>query len=76
MVINPHFPEWYRWDLGWAYHHAKDYQESNLELHKIVRPNNEVRLIMAANYAQIASACIEKNEPSRAAALSELCATA
>ncbi|MCH8150042.1 MAG: hypothetical protein IH987_19025, partial [Planctomycetes bacterium] len=76
MVINPHFPEWYRWDLGWAYHHAKEYQESNLELNKIVSPNNEVRLIMAANYARIASAYIETNEPSRAAEATEQAATA
>ena len=76
MVINPHFPEWYRWDLGWAYHHAKEYQKSNLELNKIVRPNNEVRLIMAANYGQIASAYTRNNEPSLAAMATEQAAMA
>ncbi len=55
MALNPHFPEWYRWMLGWALHHARRYAESNAELQRILKPNNEVRLIMAANHARLAN---------------------
>ena len=50
MVINPRYPEWYCWTRGWVLHHLERYQESNAELQKILRPNNEVRLILAANH--------------------------
>ena len=45
------------------------------ELNKIVRPNNEVRLILAANYTRLSSAYIENNEPLRAAEATEQAAT-
>ena len=53
MIINPRFPEWYRWMLGWSLYHLREYRRSNEQLETIIRPNNEVRLIMAANYAQL-----------------------
>ncbi len=53
MTINPRFPEWYRWMFGWVLYHLREYKRSNEQLEKIVRPNNEVRLIIAANYAQL-----------------------
>ncbi len=56
MVINPRFPGWYRWMLGWGLYHLREYRRSNEQLEMIVRPNNEVRLIMAANHAQLGEA--------------------
>jgi len=56
MQLNPHFPEWYRWALGWALHHARHYERSIQQLQLIMAPNNEVRLIMAANCARLAEA--------------------
>ncbi len=56
MVINPRFPGWYRWTLGWCLYHLRAYRRSNAQLEMIVRPNNEVRLIMAANHAQLGDA--------------------
>jgi TolB-like protein len=53
MIINPRFPGWYRWMLGWILYHLHEYQRSNGQLETIVRPNNEVRLIMAANHARL-----------------------
>ena len=56
MLINPRFPEWYRWMLGWCLYHLREYQRANRQLEQIIRPNNEVRLIMAANHAQLGEA--------------------
>jgi TolB-like protein len=56
MIINPRFPEWYRWMLGWCLYHLSEYQRSNQQLEQIIRPNNEVRLIVAANHAQLGAA--------------------
>ncbi len=53
MLINPRFPEWYRWTFGWCLYHLHEYRRANEQLEKIIRPNNEVRLIMAANHAQL-----------------------
>lgn len=53
MTMNPRFPEWYRWMFGWVLYHLREYGRSNEQLEKIVRPNNEVRLIIATNYAQL-----------------------
>jgi adenylate cyclase len=53
MLMNPRFPEWYRWMFGWVLYHLRDYARSNETLENILRPNNEVRLILAANYAQL-----------------------
>jgi TolB-like protein/predicted GIY-YIG superfamily endonuclease len=56
MIINPRFPEWYRWMLGWCLYHLREYRHANQQLEKIIRPNNEVRLIVAANHAQLGEA--------------------
>lgn len=53
MTMNPHFPEWYRWTFGWVLYHLREYERSNEQLGKIIRPNNEVRLIIAVNYTQL-----------------------
>jgi hypothetical protein len=39
--------------LGWTLYHLAEYEPSNEQLEKIIAPNNEVRLIMAANYANL-----------------------
>jgi TolB-like protein len=56
MLVNPRFPDWYRWMLGWTLYHLAEYEPSNEQLEKIIAPNNEVRLIMAANYANLGEA--------------------
>ena len=56
MTMNPRYPEWYRWMFGWVLYHLCEYKRSNEKLEKIIRPNNEVRLIIAANYAQLGEA--------------------
>lgn len=64
IQLNPYAPDWYRWMLGWALHHARDYAASCTELERILAPNNEVRLILAANHARLAEAAAD--EPARA----------
>ncbi len=53
MHLNPHFPEWYRWILGWCFYFMQDYDEAIAELGKIQSPSNEVLLIIAASHAQL-----------------------
>lgn len=55
MHLNPHFPEWYRWVLGWCLYYIHDYDEAIAELAKILTPSNEVLLIIAASHAQVAA---------------------
>lgn len=54
MHLNPHFPEWYRWNLGWCFYFMRDYDEAIAELGKILTPSNEALLIIAASHAQLA----------------------
>lgn len=54
MHLNPHFPEWYRWVLGWCCYFMRDYDQALSELGKILNPSNEVLLIIAASHAQLA----------------------
>ena len=51
--INPYYPDWYRWNLGWALYSARQYEESLLEFQQMSELPNHVRLIMAANYVQL-----------------------
>jgi len=62
IALNPYAPEWYRWMLGWALHHARNYRQSIAELERILKPNNEVRLILAASHARLAEACDDAAE--------------
>jgi tetratricopeptide (TPR) repeat protein len=52
MVINPYYPDWYRWNLGWAFYNAKDYDKALRSLNQIADPHSDVRLLLAAVYAQ------------------------
>lgn len=54
MRINPHFPEWYRWTLGWCYYFIGEYAESIAELEKAINPSDDVLLILAASHARLA----------------------
>lgn len=53
IEINPRHPDWYLWTAGWVDYHKKDYNVAVNKLQQIVSPNNEVRLIIAASYAQL-----------------------
>jgi TolB-like protein/class 3 adenylate cyclase/Tfp pilus assembly protein PilF len=54
MRINPHFPEWYRWTLGWCYYFIGEYDEAIAELGKLINPSDDVLLILAASHARLA----------------------
>jgi tetratricopeptide (TPR) repeat protein len=56
MEINPHTPDWYRWDLGWAHYFAKDYEKALAALRQIPRPQPDVRLMLAAVLARLGQA--------------------
>jgi adenylate cyclase len=62
MQINPFFPDWYRWNLGWALFSTHAYEESLAELGQISDLPNNVRLIMAADYI-----CLGKSAEAEAA---------
>jgi TolB-like protein/Tfp pilus assembly protein PilF len=55
MRINPHFPEWYRWTLGWCYYFIGQYEEAIAELEKVINPSDDVLLILAASHARLAT---------------------
>jgi adenylate cyclase len=71
ILFNPSFPEWYRWMLGWALHHARDYAGSCRALEQISTPNNEVRLILAAGHARLAASAGSEDERRHHAAQAE-----
>ncbi len=54
MRINPHFPEWYRWTLGWCYYFIGEYEEAVAELGKLINVSDVVLLILAASHARLA----------------------
>jgi len=55
MRINPHFPEWYRWTLGWCYYFINEYEEAVAELEKLISPSDDALLILAASHARLAA---------------------
>jgi TolB-like protein/cytochrome c-type biogenesis protein CcmH/NrfG len=63
MQINPHFPEWYRWMLGWARFNVRDYAIALAELSQIVKPNNRLRLIVAAAHSHLSARCRREEQP-------------
>jgi tetratricopeptide (TPR) repeat protein len=52
MLLNPHTPDWYRWNLGWALYFARDYGRSVTALRRIPDPIPDVRLLIAAALAR------------------------
>jgi len=48
MRINPHYPDWYLWNLGWAQYFAGDYEEALVSLKRMSNPPNGARRTLAA----------------------------
>ena len=48
MRINPHYPDWYLWNLGWAQYFAGDYEEALSSLKRMSNPPNGARRTLAA----------------------------
>jgi len=48
MRINPRYPDWYLWNLGWAQYFAGQYDEALAALNKMSNPYNGVRRTRAA----------------------------
>jgi tetratricopeptide (TPR) repeat protein len=48
MRINPHYPDWYLWNLGWAQYFAGDYEEALGSLKRMSNPPNGAHRILAA----------------------------
>ena len=61
------FPDWYTWNLGWAYYNARDYDCAIKELESMrSKPGDEgyvmeVQLMLAAAYAQKGNQTMAKN---------------
>jgi Tfp pilus assembly protein PilF len=53
MRLNPIVPDWYRWNLGWAYFNARQYESAIRELDKIIEPPGHALLIKAASYQML-----------------------
>ena len=48
MRINPHYPDWYLWNLGWAQYFVGDYEEALASLKRMSNPPNGARRTLAA----------------------------
>jgi TolB-like protein/Tfp pilus assembly protein PilF len=48
MRINPRYPEWYLWNLGWAQYFTGEYEEALDTLKRMSNPPNGVRRTLAA----------------------------
>ncbi|MFQ5937416.1 MAG: tetratricopeptide repeat protein [Acidiferrobacterales bacterium] len=53
MRINPHYPEWFLANLGWAYYEAGQYQEALATLNKMNNPPNVYRSTLVATYVRL-----------------------
>jgi len=51
--LNPHGPEWYRWDLAWGHYLMGAYGRAFAELEALLDPHNDVRLLRAATAARL-----------------------
>jgi len=48
MKLNPYFPDWYRWNLGWALFNARRYDEALQEYGRMFKPPIDIHLSVAA----------------------------
>jgi adenylate cyclase len=48
MRINPHYPDWYLWNLGWAQYFTGEYEEALVSLKHMSNPPNGARRTLAA----------------------------
>jgi TolB-like protein/class 3 adenylate cyclase/Tfp pilus assembly protein PilF len=53
MRLNPNVPDWYRWNLGWAYYNSKQYQQAIDEIDRMMELPDHARLIKAAAYERL-----------------------
>ena len=53
MRINPRYPDWYLWNLGWAQYFAEQYDEALTTLNRMSNPWNGVRRTLAAVYVRL-----------------------
>jgi adenylate cyclase len=51
MELNPYFPDWYRWNLGWALFNARRYDEALQEYGRMFKPPVDIHLSVAAALA-------------------------
>jgi TolB-like protein/class 3 adenylate cyclase/Tfp pilus assembly protein PilF len=52
MRLNPNYPSWYLWELGWAQYVAHDY-EGAVETLRRMSPMGQARMLLAASLAQL-----------------------
>ncbi|MGH6900422.1 MAG: adenylate/guanylate cyclase domain-containing protein [Geminicoccaceae bacterium] len=50
MRLNPYFPDWYLWNLGDAYFHLGDYEQT-IETVRKMRDQSEAHRLLAASHA-------------------------
>jgi adenylate cyclase len=50
MRLNPYFPDWYLWNLGDAYFHMGDYEQT-IETVRKMRDQSEAHRLLAASHA-------------------------
>jgi TolB-like protein/Tfp pilus assembly protein PilF len=48
MRVNPHYPDWYLWNLGWAQYFTGEYEEALVSLRRMSNPPNGARRTLAA----------------------------
>ena len=53
MRLNPIFPDWYLWDLGWAYYFVRRYEEGLAEMKRMKNVPYKAHRTLAAIYAQL-----------------------
>lgn len=47
MRLNPHYPDWYLWNLGWAQYFAQQYAEALASIEQMNELPNELRRTLA-----------------------------
>jgi adenylate cyclase len=79
MRINPHYPDWYPWNLGWALYFTGEYEEALASLKRMSNPPNNYRLTLAAvlvrlgrvEEARVVIAAFREQEPDFTVAMME-----
>jgi adenylate cyclase len=53
MRLNPHYPEWYLYALGYAGYHGQQYTEVIQALKRVANPTLETHLYLALSLAEV-----------------------
>ncbi len=53
MRLNPIYPDWYLWDLGWVYYFMGRYEEALAEMNRMKEVPYKAHRTFAAIYAQL-----------------------